>query len=149
MVPAYRIVRAVLAVIAVGVVVLALTRGHDVRSCDGARREAFALAVDRGAPPPLDEGRGLAARLIAVCRGSDGLAPSAQALVLARALDGAELVAQEAIARDPDAFQAHNALASVLEARGDAAGAQRERGEARRLNPLAPVPPATRVAPDG
>ncbi len=84
-----------------------------------------------------------------MCRGSDGLIPAAQALASVGALDGAELLSHEAIARDPESFQAHNALATVLDARGETAPASRERAQARRLNPLAPAPAAPRLGPDG
>ncbi len=58
MIDVNRAARVGLALCAVAVVVLALTRGHDVRSCTDARRDAFAVANEPGRDPLLDEGRG-------------------------------------------------------------------------------------------
>jgi len=140
--------RVVLVACSVVIVAYALQRGGDVRSCDDARGAAFALAATK-APTPADGGRALAADVVAACRGSDGLVAASQALSAIGALDGAGRLAETAIDRDPQAFQAHNALATVLAARGNPQDAERERAQARTLNPLAPPPSAPRLGPDG
>lgn len=132
--------RLLLVLCAVVVVAYAVVRGDEVRDCDDARAVAFAAAFTLGTPTPADGGRALASAVIDACRGSDALVPSAQALLRIGALDGAERLAETALDRDPDAFQAHNALAAVLDARGRPADADRERARARELNPLAPAP---------
>ncbi len=141
--------RALLVLAAVAIIAFALVRGGDVRSCDDARSVAFARAI---APQPQalpDGGRDLAARVIDACRGSETLALSSQALLRVGAVDGAQRLAETALDRDPDAFQAHNALAAVLDARGRPQEAEGERARARALNPLAPAPRAPRLGPDG
>lgn len=141
--------RALLVLAAVVVLVFALVRGGDVRSCDDARGVAFAGAI---APQPRalpDGGRDLAARVIEACRGSEALALSSQALLRVGAVDGAQRLARTALDRDPDAFQARNALAAVLDALGRPREAAKERARARALNPLAPAPRAPRLGPDG
>ena len=127
------------------------SRSRAATTCDratAARRDAFAIATEPAREPPLDEGRGLAGRLINLAAAVTACSVGAGARV-AGALDGAELLAHEALARDPESFQAHNALATVLDARGETAPARRERAQARRLNPLAPAPAAPRLGPDG
>jgi hypothetical protein len=142
--------RILLGACALATIVFAVSRAGDVRSCDDARRTAFALvAATPAPPPPADGGTALANRLIATCRGSDGLVASAGALQRVAALDGAERLARVAVRRDPASFQARNALARVLDARGDPEGAAAQRRRAFALNPLAPRPVAPRIGPDG
>lgn len=141
--------RVLLALAAVVVVAFALVRGSDVRACDDARGAAFVAAIQDPPRAPADGGRTLASRVVDACRGSDGLVLSSQSLLRAGAIDAAERLAREALERDPDAFQAHNVLAAVLDARGRPEEAAGERARARDLNPLAPPPAGPRIGPDG
>lgn len=141
--------RLIVLLASVVVVAFALSRGAEVRSCDDARGAAFTAAVTPQAQPLPDSGRALARDVIDHCRGSEPLALSAQALVRLGAVEGAQRLADTALDRDPDAFQAHNALAAVLDARGRPQEAEGERARARALNPLAPAPRAPRLGPDG
>lgn len=141
--------RLLLGLTAVLLIVFALSRGADVRACDDARGAAFTAAITPQAEPLPDAGRALADDVIRHCRGSEPLALSAQALVRLGAVAGADRLARTAVERDQDAFQARNALAAVLAARGRDEEAAGERARARALNPLAPAPRAPRLGPDG
>lgn len=141
--------RPILVLCAVAVIAFALARGQDVRDCDDARAVAFAAAVAGPTASPPDGGRALADSVIDACRGSEPLVASALALVRSDALGGARELAEAALDRDPDAFQAHDALAVVLEAQGLPQEAAPARARARELNPLAPAPRLSPTGPAG
>ncbi|PTL56198.1 hypothetical protein [Paraconexibacter algicola] len=141
--------RLLLVLAGVTVVVFALQRGADVRSCDDARGAAFGAALAPQPEPLPDGGRALAADVVDHCRGSEALALSARALVRIGAFAGAQRLAATAVDRDPEAFAARTALAEVLEARGRPEEAQVQRERARALNPRGPVPGAPPPAAPG
>lgn len=92
--------RVLLLLIAVGAIVLGVTRLHHTDACSSASSAAFRIAL--GANPA--QVRSVANTIAGQCRGASSLAIAVSALSKAGDRQGAVALAREAVRREPDNF---------------------------------------------
>jgi hypothetical protein len=126
------LVRGGLVLIAAAAVVFGFARLNDVRACDHARSEGFALALGHRVPGGPDA---LARDVSDHCRGGSDLSATSVALARSGALAPAERLAREAIRRDPRGYQGWIALAIVRQRQHLPAASQGAARRALALNP--------------
>ena len=129
--------RSALLLLAAVALVVAVAHAREDRGCRAAQRDAFAIGIGNGGG--IDPAR-VAADAQDACSGGTALAFASTGLLRGGKVDAAATLAREASSRDPDDYRGWLALANVLEARGNAAGAAAARARVRALSPPRPAP---------